>query len=301
MKLNEHTKVIVALVIFAILYGNFYTILVYAFNFERVLRYALIVLAYAFLYYLLNKKNAIKPGWLIIITFITPVLIDTSTLFINWRQIPLRFPFESTFSILGAILGYLYFDKGKYFIVPTIITIGYLILSHYYFVPEIIAHIEARENKEIYVKNAPAILIGKYLNMNGDTVTIDNTKKCILLDLFFVGCAPCEGKREMLLTLKDKIKDSAFSIYLICSGELTRLEDFKIYCKNNKSFNNFTFLYDFNSNINSTFQGTVNKFPYEIIFSKNKPLITFEGFSKEASEINLQKRLTIINKQLNEK
>lgn len=293
-------KNLVITILLCTIWGLVFTFIVYQLPFpektERIFRYSTIVIGYFFFYKFLisnEKAKQIKSSYLIILSVIPSTIIDISVLFTAPSLAPLRVPFATIFPILGVFLGYSHSFLKKYFWYAFSGVALFLITSYLYLIPLIIAYMEEYEPSNFSYKK---LLSSKFKNEFGEDISINDKAKCKLIDFFFVGCLPCEQKREEVLEkLSINVVDSNFIEYAICNGRITPFNAFVDYCeKHKKRKKNFVYLYDYSGAIDSTYKSNSLGYPYEVIFNTNNPIIAFTGFNLEAAPFNYKKRINLI-------
>ena len=246
------------------------------------------------MYLIVFYKFRLSVATTIFFTVLTPVLIDFSVLITNRDLIPVRFPFATTFVILGAFLGYLLTRSNRYKIVGIIFACSYFFISWYYIIPAMINRMEetnTKFNNDFFTINV--------LNQNGDTLKLNSTShKALIIDFFFVGCAPCEAKRKMLEDVKNEIQNNDFGVFLICDGSISTFKEFNEYYINNPPKKGFQILYDYEKKIPKYFPD-ISGYPFELIFEKNIVIKSYKGFGIEAYELSKKMRIQTIKKILN--
>lgn len=240
----------------------------------------------------INSKEYSKSGVAIILGA-TPLIIDASVIFTAPNLLLLRFPFSSSFTILGILLGYLINLKPKqYFILAFIFSFVYVYFSKTYIIPHIIFKLE-NTNKIFEPKVSNDFYKSKYLNSSNDTLSFsDFSKNCTIVDFFFVGCAPCEGKRKLYEEIVENINSEKYKIILVCNGALTNKNTFIEYVNKQIKKDNILYLYDYNG----AFKKLTNHtgYPFEIIFNGTIPLYTTEGFNEESKNILMKEKINQI-------
>ena len=219
------------------------------------------------------------------------IIIDASILFTNSSLIPLRFPFSSIFPILGCMLGFCAITRR--FRILAALIIGFIAFSFFSFksiIPRIVFSMEEIPTSTV----DPAFLSSTYLNEHGDPINLNAlSSRCMLIDLFFVGCGPCELKEKMFAEVISERKENDYRIILICNGSITSFKSFSAYVKDKPKDPRMIYLYDANANIKKYLKD-VNGYPHEIVFSNGNPVKSFLGFNIQSFNINKEERIRII-------
>lgn len=272
--------------------GFLFTVIIYNAGIKVfIIKYAAITFFYGLLYTFLKKKFQLTNLRAAIYSIITPLIIDASVFMTNSNLVPLRFPFASTFLLLGVLLGYVFKKNKSWMIGIPILAIVYFILSHWLFIPAIIFSIETRQRKISLKGNFSD---DRFLSQLGDTVRLKNNE-IIFLDFFFIGCQPCEFKRKMFEEIDKELKGEKFSIFLICDGRISSYKDFVKYCSSLTKYQQIFLLYDYDGNMEKRL-GDIKSFPYEIVLKNNSIIKEYSGFDKEPYELNKKERIEIIKK-----
>ncbi len=279
-----------------ILAGLVLTILIYNLKFKYLIsRNIVITVAYCILYLIVFYKFRLSVSYSILFTLITPLLIDLSVFFTNKDLIPVRFPFATTFLILGAFLGYFLTRSNRYKILGILFACSYFFISWYYIIPTMLnrmGEVNTKFNNNFFSTNV--------LNQDGDTLKLNSiTHKALIIDFFFVGCAPCEEKRKMLEDVKNEIQNNDFGIFLICDGSISTFKEFQDYCVITPPKKGFQMLYDYEKNISKYFPD-ISGYPFELIFENNIVIKSYKGFDIEAYDPSKKTRIQTIKKILND-
>ncbi len=282
--------------IVCIIAGLLFTIIIYNNNFKYLIsRNIVITISYCILYLFVCYKFRLSYLSAAFFTFFTPFIIDFSVVFTNIALVPVRFPFATSFLILGIILGFLLQKSIKYKIVGVLFVLSYFLVSWIWIIPYIL-----NRSTEIITQVDENYFSTNLLNEKGDTLKLESlTKKAVIIDFFFVGCPPCDEKRKMLEELKFEIPDERFKILLICDGSITEYKKFQEYAIKNPSKKDFQLLYDYSNNI-SRFFPEINGYPYELVFNNKKLIKSYNGFDSDAFQYSKKVRYQTINKILND-
>jgi hypothetical protein len=219
------------------------------------------------------------------------IIIDGSVLLTAPNFVPLRFPFSSVFPFFGCVGGYLVI-KRKYILTGVVATVFILfsVVSFVYIIPGIIYSKE--QVKTLPVKGS--FLYAKFLDRHGDTVSLSSYNvEWLFVDLFFVGCTPCDLKEEMFSELVSEKKNSNYRVVIICNGSISSFGAFLKHVKNKPDNPNMVFLYDFKSNI-SQYIVNVNGYPHEVVFRQGEAYKKFSGFNEESYQLNKAERIKLI-------
>ena len=276
--------------------GLIFTIVIYNLKFKYLInRNIVITFIYCILYLIVFYKFRVSVLTAMFFTVLTPVLIDFSVLLTNRDLIPVRFPFATTFILLGAFLGYLLTRSNRYKILGVLLTFCYFFISGYYIIPAMLYRME-----EVNTKFDNDFFSISVLNQHGDTLKLNSiTHKVLIIDFFFVGCRPCEGKRKMLEDVNNEVQNNDFGIILICDGAISSFKQFHDYCVNNPPNKGFQIFYDYNKNIPKYFP-SISGYPFELIFENNKVKQAYQGFDIEAYDLNKKIRIQTIKKIVND-
>lgn len=136
------------------------------------------------------------------------------------------------------------------------------------------------------------------MTVDSTHITLSDTLKTSakLIDLYFVGCAPCEEKYEVLKILSTTYKKSDLQIALICDGAISSYTNFIKHAKKNK-FDGIIFLFDDNKIISN--YNWVKGYPIEILFSGKKIKNIDFGFGEPIKEKWIEKEKSLINNIIN--
>jgi len=121
------------------------------------------------------------------------------------------------------------------------------------------------------------------LDINGNRIppSIFNDK-IIVLDYWFIGCAPCYSKIKELRKVQEYFKsDSSIQIFAVNNGNDDSFTNFIQECKRRK-FNNFS-VYDKGGYFSKKY--SVQAFPFEIIIKNGTIVSTSIGFNEDVKLI----------------
>ena len=254
-----------------------------------------LTVSYCILYLFVYYKFKLSAGITAFFILLTPFLIDSSVFFTNRDLIPVRFPYATTFLLLGAMLGYFLTKTAIYKIAGILITCCYFFISWYYFIPVLLNNME-----EVNTQFNNEFLSTNVLDQRGDTLKLNTLRqKALIVDFFFVGCPPCEEKRKMLEDVKNEIQNNRFEILLICDGTISTFKKFQEYCINNPPKKGFQILYDYGKNILKHFPN-ISAYPFELDFDHGKLIKSYTGFSSEGYQRSKRIRIQTIKEILND-
>ncbi len=276
--------------------GLILTLILYNLKFKYLItRNILITIVYCILFLLIYFKFKLSSFKTALFSIVTPLLIDTSIFITNKALFPIRFPFATTFLILGVLLGYLLTKNIRFKISGILFTFFYFFLSWQYFIPSLLNNME-----DVDIPFNNNFFSGNVLNQNGDTLILKSLiSKALIVDLFFVGCSPCERKRKMLEDVENDIQDKRFGVILICDGTVSTFKQFQNYCINNPPKRSFQVVYDYEGNILKYFPD-ISGYPLELDFGNNKLLKAYSGFSVDGYNLSKKIRIQTVNKILND-
>lgn len=272
--------------------GVVFTSIIYNIRFsEFIYRQIVIALAYS-IFTILFKKP--QYGSLLVnclLIALPSTIIDTSVLITNPSLVPLRFPFSTVFPILGCLAGYFALQK-KYIPVGVLATglVAFSVISHLFLVPNIVYRMELAKTQQV----DPLFLSENFLNRTGDTVSLNTYKTdWLFVDLFFVGCGPCDLKEEMFSELVSEKKSDNYKVIIICNGSISSFESFKKHVSKKPDNPNMVFLYDFKMNISRYFPN-VHGYPHEMVLKQGNAYRTYAGFNEESYHVNKTERIKLI-------
>lgn len=289
-------KVIAKAIAFSLISTMFITALLY--NFSMILKYF-----YVFIDYLHNEQEAfVNTGMIILFFFnyllfrrtfnlsgpttflfltLSVILLDCTT-FINGRSlIPLRFPFDTLFPILGITGGWIFTKTSRaVFVTYSAFVLFFLVLSHIYIIPNIINYMLNRDSENLEIVIRPDFFSASLKRTDGSHVSLDSlmSDQYTLLEFYFVGCKPCDEKYDILKNIKDK----NLRIIYICNGAATPFDRFRSHAALKDSTGNSMFFYDSDSITRNDLK--VTSFPFELLFRDRKLVRKFNGFNPSAAE-----------------
>jgi hypothetical protein len=282
---------------------NFRVIIYYITGFEvgsiklvSPIRFLLFAL---FAFVLIINEDRKKNIFLYFGLIATPVFIlDSTTLFLGKELVPLRFPFDTTYPLLGTILGLLFsFKLNKRIVISSLVfSFIYIIIGELYVRPSLAWYIHTKRTSSIILDQSHSkIFYDTLKTVNGVNTSVNNFTKnpIVLIDFYFVGCKPCDEKLFALSRLKKKY-GKIVEIVLICDGSITDFRKFIDHANKNVS-SEFNFFY-YEKPISGKYP--VFGFPTEFLFY-NKVLIQIDnGFGKEVEDKWLEKEIKTIDKAL---
>ncbi len=229
------------------------------------------------------------------ISILLPViLIDASVLITYPALVPMRFPIASIFPLLGGMITWAIIKKKYLFFFLGVSVI--LIFIHGFFVyPKLLYRKMLADQAQIEYN--PKIFQIPLLTINRDTVRLGDTLKANLnlVELFFVGCIPCEQKSKSLKYLTEKYDTSKFLVISICSGVHTPFNRFLEYTESNRK-DGFIYLYSPDSSFGKLY-GYNWGFPFEQVFTSEKKYVSKEvGFNIVFQDEYLKNKIKQIEK-----
>ncbi len=135
------------------------------------------------------------------------------------------------------------------------------------------------------------------ITVNGDTLKLSDTLKAKVnvVELFFVGCVPCEQKASVLKKVIQKYDNKDVMVINICSGAHTSISTFKEY-SSKKKYNGSAFFYSPDSTLGKVY-GKNLAFPFEQVISNKRELIMKEvGYDPTFEEIYIKNKIRQIEK-----
>jgi hypothetical protein len=272
--------------------GVVFTAIIYNITFpELIYRQVAITLAYFVFTLFFDKPQYGNQLVNCLLIAVPSTIIDSSVLITTPSLVPLRFPFSTLFPIIGCLAGYLALRR-KYTLIGllAIAFAGFSIVSFLFIIPRFIYRMELAKTHPVN----QSFLSARFLNRNGDTVSLNNYKAdWMFVDLFFVGCAPCDLKEEMFSELVSEKKSGNYRLIIICDGSISTFEAFVKHVRNKSENQRIVFLYDFKSNIDQYITG-VNGYPHEVIFRYGVAYKSYVGFNEESYQINKVERIKLI-------
>lgn len=271
--------------IICILSGVIITALIYNFDLfidllkrlydKQTLTHILATFFYFILYRTIKQKSNISPFLIFLFCIICPILIDASTLFTAPNLVPARFPFASLFPIIGCYLGYLSFSERKIrFISAILLACTLFYFTDRIFLPKIYYYQTIRDSPPFNHDVSDFL----FYTVDGDGIKIKDTirSEYAIIECFFIGCLPCEEKKEVLNVLLDSVKHEKLQVVYICNGKISTENDFKMYATKNQR-NGAVFLYDRDHTLNTKFELTI--YPFEIFLTKNQYTSSLQGYT----------------------
>lgn len=251
-------------------------------------------IVYTIIAYFFSKHYYSK--FLFSILFVPVFLLDSTTLIAGRDLIPLRFPFDTIYPLLGILCGMALHRSRLKFLIIFGISLIFMLVSEVY-VRSLLNWYAREWSQDNNIENID-ILSEKFKTIDNQFIVLSDTlnSKVKLVELYFVGCPPCEQKYEVLKELL--IRNSDLKIAVICDGSITSYTRFLKHAKKN-SFVNVIFLYDEKGFLKK--QSWISGYPTELLYG-NKQLINIDrGFGASVKNRWLEKEQILINKILNEK
>lgn len=249
-------------------------------------------IVYAIIAYFSSKHYYSK--YLFYILFVPVFLLDSTTLIAGRDLIPLRFPFDTIYPLLGILCGMALHRSRLKFLIIFGISLIFMLVSEVY-VRSLLNWYTREWSQDNKIKNID-ILSEKFKTIDNQFIVLSDTlnSKVKLVELYFVGCPPCEQKYEVL---KELLSDNLdLKIAVICDGSITSYKRFLKHAKKN-SFGNVIFLYDDKGFLEK--QSWISGYPTELLYG-NKQLINLDsGFGFSIKDRWLKKEQKLINKILN--
>jgi hypothetical protein len=280
--------VLSTLVFTAVIYN-----IIFVFN---IYRYICIIVFYFILFLIVYRKtNAV--GFSILVVALTPILIDCSVLFTNYLLVPLRFPYASTFTLLGCLSAY-FFEKRKKLLPLYLLFLSlYFVLGHFFVIPEILYSKIKRNPK---AKNISNNFINQFFyGLNKQPIKLSDILgfKSSIVECYFVGCPPCEQKKTMIHSIRNSFTKNDLSIIMICNGAISSWDEFQDHYLKNK-MSGIIYLYDKDSVL---FKNGIYSHPTELLLNKTAITSYEVGFMSESSNLQLRKKTQLIQNIINEK
>jgi len=288
-------KVIVFVICVSI--SCFITFLLYSINFDlRIERYISSLVLFLIFSIIIFRFSTFSNKITLILLITTPLLIDSSVLLTAPNLALLRFPFATSFTISGIISGYfIYVNKKRSLFIFGTMVLLYIILSYFFFIPQIIYHIENQKIQNLQIDRH--FFDNNYITQNGDTIRLNEIINDVTsIDLYFIGCSPCIGKENAYEIIKNRINSNKYSSIFICDGTIS---NYDLFMNSNKK-KNLIYLFDYNKNIQKYIKRSPG-FPFEFILNKyNKPIITSTGYNEDLKSLFINNRLKLLNKLIYE-
>ncbi len=266
---------------------------------DKIYFYLLKAIIYFFLF-LYAYKKFLQSAWFTFGSIIAPAILVDATVFIDGiTLVPLRFPFETFFPVLGAFAGVTKVSSNKkYFLGVCLMMIVFSVLSRIFFIPGIIHYMEKRDSEKITIRTP--FVNEHFLTINQDSTRLEDTVtgKCSLIEFYFVGCMPCVQKFKFLKELVGKINSKEFKIFMICDGSITSYRQFIEDAEKNRN-TGFVFLYAIEGSVKK--MSNLTGYPYELVLDGNKQVISsFLGFNIETSSMYISNNYKKIKQIINE-
>jgi hypothetical protein len=248
---------------------------------------------------IMYKLTNLKDYWLILISILPSIIIDSITLITGPSLIPLRFPIPTVFTIIGSLGAWLLISK---FVRTSIILLLTVVCLYLRFGELSIGWITNKKitNQEVQAKNSIAIVQDKFLTVTGDTITLQEAmanKAKVIVETYFIGCAPCDAKERVLKGLGKRTDTSKYQTILICANMPTySFEDFQKRERLIKD-KNAIYLYDFQKLLETKMN--IESFPYEVLISNNQIVGTIKGFDdgNELAYFYLKEKLKFLKSE----
>ncbi len=298
----DNKKKLIKLIVISVLITIFLNILIYNFRIiyyhisgievDLSKHYLARFIAYAIIAYFFAKQYAGKN--LFFILFVPVFLLDSTTLIAGRDLIPLRFPFDILYPLLGILCGMALHRSRLKFLIVFGISLIFMLVSEVY-VRSLLNWYTREWSQDNNIENID-ILSEKFKTIDNQFIVLSDTlnSKVKLVELYFVGCPPCEQKYEVLKELL--LSNSDLKIAVICDGSITSYTRFLKHAKKN-SFGNVIFLYDDKGFLEK--QSWISGYPTELLYG-NKQLINLDsGFGFSIKDRWLKKEQILINKILN--
>ncbi len=254
-------------------------------------------LLFYFFTFFLYKKIPFRSAF---IQVSLPVfLLDATTLILGKELVPLRFPFDTIYPILGNLLALVWIHaKPLATVFSSLACLLFIFFSEKLIRLKLLWMVHENMVRAIPVSNQERMLRDTFIGLDKKKLVLGDTllSKVKLVEFYFVGCLPCEEKRPVLKEINQLQQNQDFRIAMICDGTITKFENF--YADAMKEpFNDFIYLYD-TSNIRKY---NLTGFPTEFLF-KQKSLINVDvGFGNAIAAKWKEKELELIHNALQEK
>lgn len=280
--------------IISIVVYNFRVIVKYAFNVNsNAIIYHAIIRFFCYFFFSLFFVSKFKTRNTFFILFLPVLAIDATTLLAGRELMPLRFPFDTIYPLLGILTVTIYQRSKSASFIILASSLVFMILAQTHIRPLILWKMH-ENNQPISQKYFQENDI--YLTTAGEKVTIRDTleKKISLIEFYYVGCLPCEEKYTAIKEIYNKYKDE-INVILICDGQASQYNFFLKHWENNKH-ENITFLYDFNKNLSKY---NLSGFPTEFIVKGRSIINVDQGFGNAIYDKWLKKEHQILNNLIN--
>jgi hypothetical protein len=276
----------------SLLTGVLFTAVVYNINFANNTNRYFCIFIFYFLFFLIVFKKNQSLIFTAIVVALLPIIIDASVLITNPRLVPLRFPYATTFILMGCIGGFLYIKKKRSISFYFLFVIFYFVIGHYFLIPQILFSILQRDIDKEPKYNG--IINERFYGVDRKPVKLHDTlnKKYTLIDCYFVGCRPCEEKLTLLKKIRNIYKNDELSIIMICNGAVSAWD---IYLENysKKNIYNVVYLYDKDTVLNKY---NINSYPTEFILKKTDIIHYEVGYTKESEQLYFINKKKILSK-----
>lgn len=251
-------------------------------------------LLFFFFTFFLYKKIPFRSAF---IQISLPVfLLDATTLIFGKELIPLRFPFDTVYPILGNLLALVWIHAKTFVTVfSSFVSILFIFFSEKQIRPKLLWMVHENMARAIPVSSQERMLRDTFIGLDKKKLVLGDTlrSKVKLVEFYFVGCLPCEEKRPVLKEINQLQPNQDFRIAMICDGTITKFEKFYADAMKEPS-NDFIYLYD-TSNIRKY---NLTGFPTEFLY-KQKSLINVDvGFGKAITARWKEKELKLIRDAL---
>ncbi|ATL46085.1 hypothetical protein COR50_02285 [Chitinophaga caeni] len=239
-----------------------------------------------------------KREKILTIVIIPVILLDATTLITGSELIPLRFPFATIFPVLGALLGYILSCRKLLLSIVYIVFITlFTVLSAYVFIPKLILQKSFRNDVSF---NGNSIKNAVLLNPDKHPCYISSLleKKVTLLEFYFVGCPPCEMKKNALDSLRKKVDSNKFQIIYICDGAVTSWDEF---VKHGKKWEDQQqkYFYADSATITRLYQMERRSYPLEVILNEQLEAVSVHyGYNDIFRDLYLERTINIINREI---
>lgn len=223
-------------------------------------------------------------------------VLDAATLWLGKDLIPLRFPYDTIYPLLGTIAGIYLRRNIKIFAIAVIASLCFMIVSRLYIRDEIIWYMH-NKNKVVY--GSMEITEEKFYTVDSNLIQLNDTllSKPALIEFYFVGCSPCEEKYIELKKIHDMYAARGFKIIMICDGLASSFKSFKQHHSKN-IYKEIIFLYSQKS-MSKKFR--IEGFPTEYLTNGKEIVLASKGFGEPISTKWLIQEKEVIDKILMKK
>lgn len=291
-------------IISSLLFGAVFSTLFVAIIYNFITKYAnpyLTAFSLVFIFGVLTYLNfylfRVKFFLAFLFTVIPVVLIDASVLVTYPALVPMRFPIATIFPLLGSLIVWTILNKKNVLI--TALFSGLFIFYYGYFMySELLYNKMKTDQKDI--KYSSEIFSIPLITVNGDTIMLSDTMKAKIniVEMFFVGCIPCEQKAVALKNISNEYDEKNLMVLNICSGAHTSLSSFKKYAMR-KGENGFSYFYSPDSTLGKIYSRNL-AFPFEQVISDNRELIDKEvGYDPSIERAYIKNKINKIEKYKN--